>query len=67
MEIAGLNTKERTDGCFATITEEDKESDEQYTDTTCCDIGDVTNGTVISQPWNTTRWIDPNRGGGGRI
>ena len=66
MGIVDLNTRERTDGRFATITEEDEPSDEEYADTTRCDIGNVTNGTVIARPWNTTCWIDPNRGGGGR-
>lgn len=67
MGIVGLNRRKRTDGRFATITEEDEESDTQYADTARCDIGNVTNGTVVSQPWNATCWIDPNRGGGGRI
>jgi len=66
MEIVGPNRRKHTNGRFATITEEDEESDEQYANTTRCDIGDITNGTVMSQPWNTTCWIDANGGGGGR-
>ena len=52
-----------TDGGLSMITAIDKPEDNNGTETTSEDIGDVAYGIFKADAWDTTRWIDPHWGG----
>jgi len=52
-----------TDGGLSIVTAIDKPEDNNATETTSEDIGDVANGILKADAWDATRWIDSHRGG----
>jgi len=51
------------DGSLSIVTAIDKPEDNNATETTSEDIGDVANGILKADSWDATRWIDSHRGG----
>ena len=52
-----------TDGSLSMVTAIDKPEDNNATETASEDIGDVAYGIFKADTWDTTRWVDPHRGG----
>jgi hypothetical protein len=52
-----------TDGGLPMVTLIDKPEDNNATETTSEDIGDVADRVFKADAWDATRWIDSHRGG----